>query len=137
MPDNKLNELCREVHWDDGLTPVELHKHLRRSQQKPKTHHRHAQYCHAAAASLDLDQLPSLPDSLRDRCRVLEVLPEGDGPGGALLVIVGLELATVAQLEATEHLLNAERGLLRMLIAESTTRRRTPHVKVRVVPMVG
>jgi hypothetical protein len=134
--------LCADLRPEDGISPAEEKRHSLRDERRRRAargSHRQQQYCHAVREALSLEAaLTDMPEecSWLERLELLEILPESGGC--ALLCVVGLHAATAAELVEAETVLRDPRraGRLRAMVASATPRQRTPHVKVRVVPVV-
>lgn len=131
---SSLTELCAELRPGDGVPPHLLRQQERKEnharQQRPDRHQQ--QYCGEARRCLDaaLQDCASLPEGL---C-VLAVEPLS---GGSLLVVAGKPGLVLEEISGIESRLQRCAGRLRAALAGETRRRRTPHLRFRVVPAEG
>jgi ribosome-binding factor A len=89
-----------------------------------------AQLCRQAHERIELVLAGDLSDPNLEGLWVLDVSPE---PGGTALLVT-LVAPDEAPLRAVEASLEAVRGLLRSEVAADITRKRTPHLRLVVIP---
>lgn len=128
---SSLTELCAELRPGDGVPPHILRRQEQKEdstrQLRPDRHQQ--QYCGEAGRCLDaaLHECGTLAEGLG----VLAVEPLS---GGSLLVVVGKPGLVLAEISGIESRLQQCSGRLRAALAGETRRRRTPHLRFRVVP---
>jgi ribosome-binding factor A len=89
-----------------------------------------AQLCRQVHERIDLVLAGELRDPNLDGLWVVDVSPE---PGGTALLVT-LVAPDEADLGAVEASLDAVRGLLRSEVAAAINRKRTPHLRLAVIP---
>ena len=95
-----------------------------------KSHRKLAQLCRQAHERIDLVLAGDVSDPNLEGLWVLDVSPE---PGGTALLVT-LVAPDDADLRAVETSLDAVRGLLRSEVAAGISRKRTPYLRLVVIP---
>ena len=124
--------LCNEARADDGLSPVELQRLRRSERTREKPNHRALQYAKAAARALDLALAAECCTEPLD-CLSLHHVEQGSG-GAVLNVTLLAEGRCDAELAELEPLVQAMAGRLRAAVASAINRRRTPSLRLHLLP---
>jgi hypothetical protein len=121
--------LCATPRTDDGLSSIEYAKKHRKLPSSPPRH-RQQSYLKAASRALDeaLLSLALHPDLSRLQLHELQL------NGAVLEAVLWAPEHSAADVPALEAELQLHAGYLRSVLAETVRRKRTPHLRLRVIP---
>jgi ribosome-binding factor A len=131
-PNPQIAQLCREPRIDDGLTPDELKRQRRAERNQNKPNHRQQQYAKAAGRTIDVALATECAHPPLDCLTLHQVAMD---PGGSILHVTLLaQSCTQAETDALNPIAQPMIGRLRSILAASIRRRRTPHVRLHLLP---
>jgi hypothetical protein len=129
----ELASLCAEVRPDDGIPPHILKKRQNREvSASTRVPPRSLPYLKAVRQCLDAAFGSVCADPLLTDLTVRSLEPLGKG--AKLLVVVEAPSAESPHLRIIEASLQRAAGLLRSVVAGEVRRKRTPHLRFRVIP---
>jgi len=132
---NVSSQLCSSLRPDDGLSPLELAKLQRQQHRQRDAHrgqHRSLQYTKAARQVLEMALAELCVAAPLDTLFLHDV---EEAPSSAMLHVTLIATdSTDAQLAVIQPHLKALTTQLRAILAQSVRRRRTPHLRLHLIP---
>lgn len=129
ISNQKLSELCSEVHPDDGLDPADFFRPTRPQQGNQR---KARQLCQQVAQTLSLVLSGEFGEELQD-LRIVAVTP---APDASQLLVLLAPAGGLGEINADAVLarLAIVAGALRREVAASITRKRAPKLLFQLVP---
>ncbi|MDF1813873.1 MAG: hypothetical protein P1V20_16850 [Verrucomicrobiales bacterium] len=133
-PDEIL-EYCDAVHLDDGVSPHELARQLRKEQRQQKSNrsrYRLRQLCMQVLHGIDDALWCDCCDPLLSDLRTIDVKPvAGSSVLVATLITPEKDPETISLIHERLHL---ARGMIRSSVAGVIRRKKVPQLQFRVIP---